>query len=125
MRLAERPALLSRAQVTALMLQLVILSSMEASCVTRGAGINILAGSTLGGGTRVNWQASFRTPEHVRQEWAHVHGLKDLISYRYTAALDAVCERVGVTTGQQRSYWKAFLQALHEIPDEGSLSYSI
>ena len=78
------------------------LSSIRAITVTPCAGINILAGSTLGGGTRVNWQASIRTPDHVRQEWAHVHGLKDLISYRYTAALDAVCARVGVTTGQPR-----------------------
>ena len=106
------------------MLQLANSSSIKAICVTHCAGINILAGSTLGGGTRVNWQASFRTPEHVRQEWAHVHGLKDLISYRYTAALDAVCERVGVTTGQPRLCWKAFLQAFHETLNEYNQSYS-
>ncbi len=51
--------------------------------------INILAGSTLGGGTRVNWQASFKTPDHVRREWAEEHGLKAVASERYTAALDA------------------------------------
>ena len=53
-----------------------------------------------------------------------MHGLKDLISYRYTAALDAVCERVGVTTGQQRLCWKAFLQALHETLNKYKQSYS-
>lgn len=63
------------------------------------AGINILAGATLGGGTRVNWQASFRTPQHVRQEWATEHGLTAVAGERYTAALDAVCTRLGVTTG--------------------------
>jgi hypothetical protein len=31
----------------------------------RAAGVSILAGATLGGGTRINWQASFRTPAHV------------------------------------------------------------
>ena len=61
--------------------------------------MNILAGSTLGGGTRVNWQASFKTPDHVRREWAEEHGLTAVASERYTAALDAVCTRLGVTTG--------------------------
>ena len=28
--------------------------------------VAVLAGSTLGGGTRINWCASFRTPQHVR-----------------------------------------------------------
>ena len=64
------------------------------------AGMSILAGSTLGGGTRVNWQAPFRTPDHVRREWAEQHGLGALTSQRYTAALDAVCARLGVTTGE-------------------------
>ena len=64
------------------------------------AGMSILAGATLGGGTRVNWQASFRTPDHVRREWAEQHGLGALTSKRYTAALDAVCTRLGVTTGE-------------------------
>ena len=61
--------------------------------------MSILAGSTLGGGTRVNWQASFKTPDHVRREWAQEHGLSAVTSERYTAALDAVCTRLGVTTG--------------------------
>jgi hypothetical protein len=34
---------------------------------TDDAGISILAGATLGGGTRVNWSASFETPAHVRR----------------------------------------------------------
>ena len=47
----------------------------------------------------MNWQASFKTPDHVRQEWANEHGLKAVASERYTAALDAVCTRLGVSTG--------------------------
>lgn len=62
-------------------------------------GMNILAGATLGGGTRVNWQASFKTPSHVRQEWAEQHGLPDIASDKFDRALDAVCTRLGVTTG--------------------------
>lgn len=34
---------------------------------TEDGAVSVLAGATLGGGTRVNWCASFRTPAHVRQ----------------------------------------------------------
>ena len=62
----------------------------------RVAAIFVLAGSGLGGGTRVNWGASFRTPQHVREEWANVHGLADVTSERYDRALNSVCARLGV-----------------------------
>jgi hypothetical protein len=77
------------------------------STVSSWAGMNILAGATLGGGTRVNWQASFRTPEHVRREWAQQHGLPAFMSEQFDEALDAVCARVGVTTGEECSAPKA------------------
>ncbi len=72
-------------------------------CADVAAGVNILAGATLGGGTRVNWQASFETPEHVRREWAEQHGLPAIQSERYDRALHAVCTRLGVTTGTPHS----------------------
>ena len=49
-------------------------------------------------GTRVNWCASFRTPDHVRREWARL-GLPAFLSDRYAASLDAVCKRLSVSTG--------------------------
>ena len=52
----------------------------------------------------MNWQASFKTPDHVRREWAEEHGLKAVASERYTAALDAVCTRLGVSTGGHLSH---------------------
>ncbi|CAM9167945.1 unnamed protein product [Laminaria digitata] len=59
----------------------------------------ILAGSCVGGGTTVNWSASFRTPRHVRLEWARKLGLKSFeLGGPYDKALDAVCERLGVNT---------------------------
>lgn len=64
------------------------------------SGINILAGATLGGGTRINWSASFGTPEHVRREWVQEHGLEVFASEEYDRALGAVTERLGVTTGK-------------------------
>ncbi|CAL8471165.1 g10707 [Coccomyxa elongata] len=66
---------------------------------TQDAGMNILAGATLGGGTRVNWQASFGTPPHVRAEWATQHGLPDIASEKFDRALNAVRTRLGVTIG--------------------------
>lgn len=61
--------------------------------------VAVLAGATVGGGTRVNWCASFRTPPHVRREWAEDHKLSAFASAEYDAAQDAVWERLGVRTG--------------------------
>ncbi|KAK9467526.1 hypothetical protein V1512DRAFT_138829 [Lipomyces arxii] len=57
----------------------------------------ILAGSTLGGGTTVNWCASLRTQGFVRKEWAQTHGVEFYDTKTYDDALDAVCERMGVS----------------------------
>lgn len=65
--------------------------------------MSVLAGSTLGGGTRINWCASFKTPPHVRREWAEEHGLPAFASERYDEALDAVCSRLSVHTGFKHS----------------------
>lgn len=56
----------------------------------------ILAGSTVGGGSTVNWSASLRTPQHVIKEWCDQHELELFGSQLYREALDAVCEKMGV-----------------------------
>jgi long-chain-alcohol oxidase len=63
---------------------------------TRDGAVGVLAGSALGGGTKINWCASLRTPQHVRDEWARApHGLGETVAgARFDAALDAVCERL-------------------------------
>ncbi len=53
----------------------------------------------MGGGTRINWAASFKLPPHVRKEWAEEHGVSDFNGPRFDRAMDAVCDRVGVTSG--------------------------
>eukprot|EP00884_Botryococcus_braunii_P004874 jgi/Botrbrau1/14388/Bobra.0014s0037.1 len=63
--------------------------------------VNCLAGSTVGGGTRVNWCASFRTPEHVRREWASF-GLPKFEQRVYDHAMDAVCKRINVNASLTR-----------------------
>ncbi|CAM9802464.1 unnamed protein product, partial [Ectocarpus sp. 13 AM-2016] len=64
---------------------------------TEGGAVVILAGSCVGGGTTVNWAASFRTPRHVRLEWSRKLGLKSFEpGGSFDNALDAVCSRLKV-----------------------------
>ncbi|MDW4571890.1 FAD-dependent oxidoreductase [Microbacterium sp. M3] len=58
--------------------------------------LSIMSAQCLGGGTVVNFSTSFRTPEHVRAEWAG-HGVPQFATDEYDRALDAVWERLGVT----------------------------
>ncbi|KAF8692880.1 hypothetical protein HU200_039237 [Digitaria exilis] len=59
----------------------------------------LLAGSTVGGGTAVNWSACIKTPDDVRAEWAHDQGLPLFATGEYADAMDRVFERLGVTHG--------------------------
>jgi long-chain-alcohol oxidase len=60
-------------------------------------GIGILAGACLGGGTVVNYTASFRTPDDIRADWG---GMFETDTF--SRALDAVCERLSVNTDHNR-----------------------
>ncbi len=59
---------------------------------TKDLGIVVLAGSTLGGGTTINWQASFETPDNVLTEWETKFGLHGLAD-RMRAAFPAIKTR--------------------------------
>lgn len=56
----------------------------------------LLAGSTVGGGSTINWSASIRTPQHVTDEWCNRCDLELFGSEMYSEALDLVCERMQV-----------------------------
>jgi choline dehydrogenase-like flavoprotein len=78
--------------------------------------ISIFAGSTLGGGTVVNYMNCLRTPERIREEWAR-HGLDGLADPAYDENIDAVMARINATdevTTQNRQH-KKMIKALDEL----------
>jgi choline dehydrogenase-like flavoprotein len=59
-------------------------------------GVGLLAAQALGGTTVVNYTFSFRTPDHVRREWADEHGVTAVAGDDFDRSLDAVWDRIGV-----------------------------
>ena len=64
---------------------------------SESGSINVLAGSTLGGGTVVNYMNCIRTPERIRKEWAE-YGLEGVDHPDYEARIDVVADRLGANT---------------------------
>lgn len=65
---------------------------------TSDNGCRIIAGSTLGGGTVVNYSTSFHTPDYVLDEWARLTGMDTFVSGEFKQSLDEAAARVGVNT---------------------------
>ena len=63
---------------------------------TSDLGCRIIAGSTLGGGTVVNYTTSFKTPPHVLRQWRETSGIDMFVSGEFDESLDEVSERLGV-----------------------------
>src|SRR5215207_8103029 len=60
---------------------------------TADGNVSLVAGTTLGGGTTINWTNCLRTRPWVREEWAE-HGLEGVDGPEYDRHLDAVLERI-------------------------------
>ena len=64
---------------------------------SESGSIGILAGSTVGGGTVVNYMNCVRTPDHILSEWAG-HGLDGLDQGFVAEHMEAVLDRLGANT---------------------------
>lgn len=64
--------------------------------VSADSRILVLAGSTVGGGSAINWSACLKTPQEVIKEWSEKHKLSMFSSLEYLSAMETVCERIGV-----------------------------
>lgn len=58
--------------------------------------VAILAGSCVGGGTTVNWSASFRTPDYILEEWAKEHDNPQFLDSDYKKCFDFIEKQVNV-----------------------------
>jgi len=81
--------------------------------------ISILAGSTLGGGTVVNYMNCLRTPERIRQEWSE-HGIDGIADPAYGERIDAVLSRISATDAAttQNSQHRKLIAALDQLDIE-------
>lgn len=68
-----------------------LLSSTDASTL-------VLAGSTFGGGSTVNWSACLKTPFKVRKEWYDDHGVEWVANETYDNCQDYVLKQMGAST---------------------------
>ncbi|HEV7387363.1 MAG TPA: GMC family oxidoreductase N-terminal domain-containing protein [Gemmatimonadaceae bacterium] len=67
---------------------------------TRDLSMSLLAGTGIGGGTTVNWQSCFRTPDEVLDEWEELSGCGFFTGQSFAECLDAVWRRIGASTDE-------------------------
>lgn len=63
---------------------------------TDDLSITLLQGRSVGGGTTVNWCASFRTPPKILDTWRDVHGVEGLDEKTLNPHWDVVEERLSI-----------------------------
>ena len=70
---------------------------------SQNGSITVLAGSTLGGGTTVNWAAALRTSDYVLEEWATRHGNPHFLESTYQQGFDHIEQRNGISRDFQHN----------------------
>jgi choline dehydrogenase-like flavoprotein len=61
---------------------------------TADGNVSLVAGTTLGGGTTINWTNCLRTRPWVREQWAKEHGLEGVDGPEFDRHLDTVMARI-------------------------------
>jgi len=70
---------------------------------TDDLGLIMMAGSTLGGGTVVNWMTAFRTPDAILAEWEQLSGLRGCFTgSALQDSFAAVERRISVNTANSQ-----------------------
>ena len=63
----------------------------------------VLDGSTLGGGTTINFACCLPLPDNVQDEWSCEYGLEQFQSHAYEESLEAVKYRIGCHVPEQHN----------------------
>src|SRR5918994_5782461 len=64
---------------------------------TADGNVSLVAGTTLGGGTAINWTNCLRTRPWIREQWAKEYGLEGVDGREFDRHLDAVWTRINAT----------------------------
>ena len=88
---------------------------------TSDRGAIVLAGSTLGGGTTVNWMTCLDPPTQLREQWARDYGFSGALTPEYEQSVQWVRRRVHVTENESAANFQ------NDILQRGcdSLGYSV
>ena len=91
---------------------------------TRGYKVLLLAGSSIGGGTSINWTTSLRTPDNILNEWDSLTGQNNYFnSSNFKSSMDFICKQLNVSEANNRIPQKEI--KLAEGLNQSQISYKI
>lgn len=91
---------------------------------TRGYKVLLLAGSSVGGGTSINWTTSLRTPDNILNEWDSLTGQNNYFnSSNFKSSMDFICQQLNVSEANNRIPQKEI--KLAEGLSRSQISYKI